>query len=65
MLIKPNVEYMNFKITEMNWIKKILGITELITEQKKTNELLSKIIELEKLSINNMCEAPSNRYKAR
>ncbi len=29
----------------MNWIKKILGITELIKEQKKTNELLGFIVD--------------------
>jgi hypothetical protein len=56
---------MNFKITDMEWIKNILGITELVKEQKRTNELLTKIVELEKLNINNMCEAPSDRYKAR
>lgn len=32
----------------MKWIKKILGITELINEQKITNELLKKIADLQK-----------------
>lgn len=27
----------------MKWIKKILGITELIEQQKKTNDLLNEI----------------------
>lgn len=28
----------------IKWLKKKIGITELINEQKKTNELLSKIL---------------------
>ena len=34
---------MDSKITDMNWIKKILGITELIAKQDKTNNLLEEI----------------------
>jgi hypothetical protein len=36
----------------MNWIKKILGITELITKQDKTNSLLEEIAKQTKRSAN-------------
>ena len=29
----------------LRWIRKVLGITSLINEQKKTNELLEKLIK--------------------
>ena len=34
---------LGLKITDMNWIKNILGITELIAKQDKTNNLLEEI----------------------
>ena len=49
----------------MRWIKRILGITELIEAQNKTNELLKKIITLQKYSINNDCVPFSQKYRAR
>ena len=39
----------------MNWIQKILGITEIINQQKQTNKLLEEVIKLQKHDINNDC----------
>jgi len=49
----------------MKWIKRILGITELINKQEEANKLIGELIVLQKQHINNMCEAPSNRLKSR
>ena len=49
----------------MSWIKRKLGITELIKQQKQTNKLLEKVIKLEKLNINNLRRPITNRYEAR
>jgi len=48
----------------MSWIKRKLGITELIKQQKQTNKLLEKVIKLEKLNINNLRRPITNRYEA-
>ena len=55
----------NFKTIDMKWIKRILGITELINKQEEANKLIGELIVLQKQHINNMCEAPSNRLKSR
>ena len=49
----------------MNWIKRKLGISELITQQKQTNMLLSQVIKLQKHNINNDCEPHSRKRPAR
>lgn len=48
----------------MKWIKKILGITELIKEQKKTNELLG-IIQDNTRMIAELQEKRNNHYHIR
>jgi len=45
----------------MDWIKRKLGINELINEQKQTNKLLEKVIKLQKHDINNDCEVHSKK----
>ncbi len=49
----------------MKWIKKILGIQELIELQKQTNVLLKEVIKLQKHNINNDCVVYSDKQKAR
>jgi phosphoserine aminotransferase len=48
----------------MNWIKKTLGVSELIKEQKQTNELLKEVIHWQKHNINNDCEPHSRKRSA-
>ena len=48
-----------FKI--MNWIKRKLGINDLIKEQQITNKLLEEVIRLQKHDINNDCEVHSRK----
>lgn len=52
--------YYNKKIM-IKWIKKVFGITELIDEQKKTNELLGKIL-YENKRVANAVEAYNRAY---
>ena len=47
----------------MSWIKRKLGITELINEQKKTNKLLIEVIKLQKHDINNDCKVHSDKIR--
>mgnify|MGYP003643677828 CR=1 FL=1 len=56
----------------MDWIKKALGITELIDKQKQTNILLSRIWEenklsneLQKTAINNTSKTFSSQMPVR
>jgi len=46
-----------------NWIQNILGLKELIKAQNKTNELLEKVIKLQKHHINNSCSVHSDKTK--
>jgi hypothetical protein len=48
----------------MDWIKRKLGITDLIDQQKQTNKLLKEVIKWQKHNINNDCEPPSRKRKA-
>lgn len=48
----------------MKWIRKLLGITELIKQQKKTNELLELVTILQKHQIDNHCKSFSDRRTA-
>tara|TARA_R110000772_G_scaffold268362_2_gene395128 strand:- start:14995 stop:15153 length:159 start_codon:yes stop_codon:yes gene_type:complete len=48
----------------MNWIKKVLGVTELIEEQKQTNKLLKEVIHWQKHNIDNDCEPHSRKIKS-
>jgi len=45
----------------MNWIKRKLGINDLIKEQQITNKLLEEVIRLQKHDINNDCEVHSRK----
>jgi hypothetical protein len=45
----------------MDWIKRKLGITELIEERKQTNKLLKEVIRWQKHNINNDCEVHSRK----
>ena len=47
----------------MNYIKRKLGITELIDLQKKNNELLEEIIRVKKFGINNDCRVHSQKER--
>ena len=47
----------------MDWIKRKLGITEIIQEQKQTNKLLTEIIKWQKHNINNDCEPHSRKRR--
>ena len=49
----------------MDWIKRKLGITELINEQEQTNKLIIEVIKLQKHNINNDCEPHSRKTRAR
>lgn len=45
----------------MSWIRRMLGMTELIEQQKLTNELLTEVTRLQKLDIDNNCRVFSQR----
>jgi hypothetical protein len=53
---------LNVKI--MDWIKRKLGITELIEARKQTNKLLEEVIRLQKHNINNDCKVHSRKIYA-
>ena len=47
----------------MNWIKRKLGITEIIDLKKENNRLLEELIKLQKHHINNSCETFARKRK--
>lgn len=47
----------------MKWIRKLLGISDMIEQQKRTNELLKAVIHLQKHQIQNDCVSHSEKQK--
>ena len=47
----------------MKWIRKMLGIDELIKEQKETNKLLYDVIRILKWQIDNDCSTHEHKRR--
>ena len=63
-IFRINRRRINFKNKGiMNWIKRKLGITEIIDLKKENNRLLKELIKLQKHHINNSCETFARKRK--